>query len=188
MKSQIGNLVMFAIGAAVGSAVTFMLVKTTYERRTDAELESMKKYYEGKEAEKEPEPKKEKNVKPLEARDPVLLDYAKKIKECGYIRDFEEGGPVEMNKPYVITPEEFSDSDYNSISLTYYADGILTDEDDEIIDDIDEIVGIESLKHFGEYEDDSVFVRNDEKHCDYEILLDERKYYPDRPGSSRVDE
>ena len=40
----------------------------------------------------------------------------------------------------------------------------------------DDVVGMESLTHFGEYEDDSVFVRNDRLKCDYEILMDERTY------------
>ena len=39
---------------------------------------------------------------------------------------------------------------------------------------MDNVVGLESLAHFGEYEDDSVFVRNDRLKCDYEILLDQR--------------
>ena len=41
---------------------------------------------------------------------------------------------------------------------------------------MEEMVGFESLNHFGEYEDDSVFVRNDAKKCDYEILLDQKLY------------
>ena len=45
-----------------------------------------------------------------------------------------------------------------------------------IVDDIEETVGEDSLEHFGEYEDDSVYVRNDAKKCDYEILLDQRYY------------
>ena len=32
------------------------------------------------------------------------------------------------------------------------------------------------MSHFGEYEDDSVFVRNDDRKCDYEILMDQRLY------------
>lgn len=62
------------------------------------------------------------------------------------------------------------------ISLIYYNDGVLTDENNEIVDDINEIVDEDSLKHFGEYEEDSVFVRNDKLKCDYEILYDLRKY------------
>ena len=53
---------------------------------------------------------------------------------------------------------------------------ILTDEDDEIVEDIEDKIGFDALSHFGEYEEDSVFVRNDRIKCDYEILLDQRKY------------
>jgi hypothetical protein len=82
-----------------------------------------------------------------------------------------------MNAPYVITPEEFGErDDYETASLTYFADGILADDTDQMVEDVDDTVGTDSLTHFGEYEDDSVFVRNDDLKCDYEILLDVRKY------------
>lgn len=90
--------------------------------------------------------------------------------------------------PYIIRPEEFGeDNDYETVSLTYYDDGVLTDEYDEILEDedVEEQVGKESLKHFGEYEDDSVFVRNDALQTDYEILLDHRKYYDVNPSKQR---
>lgn len=81
------------------------------------------------------------------------------------------------NKPYVISPEEFGEGEeYEKISLTYYADQVLADENDELVEDVEGAVGFESLTHFGEYEDDSVFVRNDRLKCDYEILLDQRTY------------
>ena len=69
-----------------------------------------------------------------------------------------------------------SNEEHEQISLTYYADGVLADENDEVIEDVEDAVGIDSLNHFGEYEDDSVFVRNDARKCDYEILLDQRTY------------
>ena len=82
-----------------------------------------------------------------------------------------------VEKPYIISPEEFGDFDeYTKLSLTYYSDGVLADENDEIVDDIDETVGADFADHFGEYEDDSVFVRNDRLKCDYEILRDNRSY------------
>ena len=52
----------------------------------------------------------------------------------------------------------------------------MADENNEPIEDVDSIIGLESLKHFGEYGDDSVYVRNDELKADYEILLDDEKY------------
>ncbi len=78
--------------------------------------------------------------------------------------------------PYVISPDEFDELDgYTPISLTYFADGVLADEYGVIVDNVEEIVG-DGLNHFGEYEEDAVYVRNDAKRCDYEILKDERKY------------
>ena len=64
------------------------------------------------------------------------------------------------------------------ISLSQYSDGVLADDDDEKMadDEVDEVVGADYAEHFGEYEDDSVFIRNDKLKCDYEILLDQRKY------------
>ena len=85
----------------------------------------------------------------------------------------EMGYNADEPKPYVISPEEFGDNvdDYELISLNYYEDGVLADDWDEPIEDIDKVVGKDSLTHFGEYEDDSVYVRNDRLKCEYEILM-----------------
>lgn len=45
-----------------------------------------------------------------------------------------------------------------------------------IIRNVDEIVGEESLDHFGEYEEDTVYVRNEELETDFEILKDDSNY------------
>lgn len=83
----------------------------------------------------------------------------------------------EDSAPHIITPEEFGENEeYDTISLTLYSDGILADDADKPIDDVDEVIDKESLEHFGEYEDDSIFVRNDKLKCDYEVLIDERRY------------
>lgn len=187
MKSKIINLLMFAAGAAVGSVVTWKMVKTKCEQKADAEIESMKKYYEGQKKAEKFEPKKfePKKFEPVSLVGPIgvegRVEYSNIIKECGY--SSEEGGPENVGlKPYVISPDEFGEVEhYQTMTLYYYSDGILADEEQEIIEDIDSCVGVESLKHFGEYEEDSVFVRNDRQRIDYEILLDERKFYPERP-------
>lgn len=88
-----------------------------------------------------------------------------------------------MEKSYVISPSEFGEMDYEEIELTYYADGILT-EGRDIVDDPDDIVGLDSLSTFGEYEEDAVYVRNDARRCDYVILKDLRRY-SELPKSQR---
>ena len=57
-----------------------------------------------------------------------------------------------------------------------FPDDVLTDSDDVIIDNIEETVGSDSLNHFGEFEEDSVYVRNDKLKCEYEILYIQEKY------------
>jgi hypothetical protein len=103
----------------------------------------------------------------------------------GYVSSNIETDTKDVSAPYVIRPEEFATQEgYDSITLTYYSDGVVTDENDDILEDVDETIGIDSLRHFGEFEEDSVHVRNDAKYCDYEILLDNRKYsdvYSEKP-------
>lgn len=89
-----------------------------------------------------------------------------------------EGVEDMVKKPYVISPEEYEDynTDYDDISLTYYADGILADDMDEIVEDPDNIVGPDFMNYFGKYEEDTVLIRNDRLKCTYEILRDRRTY------------
>lgn len=108
-----------------------------------------------------------------------ITEYASKLQKESYIPD-ESDEPEDVktvDTPYVITPEEFAECGYETISLTYYSDGVLVDENDEPIDDVNEIVGKDFASHFGEYDDDSIFIRNDSKKCDYEILRDYKNYY-----------
>ena len=79
--------------------------------------------------------------------------------------------PVSSVKPYVISPDEYGCAEgYDMIDLTYYADGVLADETDEIVEDVEGTIGTDSLRRFGEYEHDAVHVRNDVRRIDYEIL------------------
>lgn len=183
MKNRLTNLFIFTVGAAIGSAVTWKFLKTKYEKIADAEIMSVKEVFAQREKEHfskiEDAQSKLKEAIAIDAKEkPDLGEYVKKLSESGYGKNEEtKGEQISMDEPYIISPDEFGDyPDYETISLTYYADKVLTDEMDEVIDDVDEVVGLDSLNHFGEYEEDSVFVRNDTLKSDYEILLDERNY------------
>ena len=107
--------------------------------------------------------------------------------DCAQVEDGDEDG-VEIfeverasnsDRPYVIDPWDFGGEDgYDTITLNYYADGVLTDDDNNVIEDeeIDEIVGKDFAEHFGEYEKDCVCVRNDRLKTDYEICRDLIEY------------
>lgn len=177
MNNTLSKIVIFAAGAAIGSAVTWKLLKEKYEQIAQEEIESVKEVYGGRPRYEGPADSEEEQK--VDQND--IREYAAQIQKQGYTDYANNAKPrtevSEVKAPYVIEPEEFGEKDgYDRISLTYYADGVLTDDQDAIVEDVDDVVGIDSLDHFGEYEDDSVFVRNDRLKADYEILLDPRKY------------
>jgi hypothetical protein len=184
MNKNITNLLFFVAGLGIGSVVTWKVVDAKYRQIAHDEYEEMREYYEGKAR------KLEEDIVEDTPSDDDTNNYTKVVSELNYgvSETIKKGGPDNVERPYVIKPEEFDEGldGYNSVSLTYYNDGILADDDDEIVDDIDAIVGLESLKHFGEYAEDpdSVFVRNDALKCDYEICLDLRNF-SDVTGYSR---
>lgn len=178
MDNKIIFILIFGIGATVGSIATWQYAKKKYERIAQEEIDSVKAVFSKRKSKSyADETSKE------EEKWPAANNALKICREEGYTNysslytQNDERGRPPMDKPYIISPDEFGElDDYEKISLTYYADRILTDENDEVIDNVDEIVGTDSLTHFGEYEDDSVFVRNNKLRCDYEILLDQRAH------------
>lgn len=187
-------LATFAIGAAIGSAVTWYFVKTKYEQIAQEEIDSVKNVFSKKHGDDSNKHKtcisnddRISEKKAAQAREkPDIIEYATILKSEGYtnysnmepsIPEVEKDKSMDAEKPYVISPNEFDEmDDYETISLTYYADNILADDMDELVEDADNVVGADFASHFGEYEDDSVFVRNDRLKADYEILRDERNY------------
>lgn len=188
--NKAGSLFIFVAGAAFGSFVTWKLLKDKYEQIAQDEIDSVKEVFSKKDS-----PDNEESVLAEESEHsekPSIIEYAAKLQENGYTNysDSENKESVHkednnaVEKPYVISPEEFGEfGEYDTVSLTYYADRVLADDNDDVIEDVDDIVGAESLTHFGEYEDDSVFVRNDRLKCDYEILLDQRNFSDVRAGN-----
>lgn len=167
MKSILSNFLIFATGAAIGSVVAWRILKTKYDRLVNEEVDSVRKYYFNKYGPKDSE-------EVIEAATETVNQI---LDDQGYTCYSNTNKEVtDVERPRVIAPEEFGEVDYETISLTYYADGVLADDMDDPVDNVDDIIGLDSLNHFGEYEDDSVFVRNDRLKCDYEILFDSRNY------------
>lgn len=187
MNNTLKNLFIFAVGAAAGAVATWKLLNDKYEKLYHEEVEAYKEYHKEKsdkattepKPEPEPEVKKEGYIHKVD-QDPIMNKLRDTIERAGYT-DYSatkvknESEEKDM-RPYVIRPEELGDQiGYDVIELTYYADGVVAEEDD-VMDDVDEVIGIDSLGHFGQFEEDAVCVRNDRLKCDYQILLDERKY------------
>lgn len=186
MKDLLFKGVVFLAGGIVGSVVTWKLVKTKYEQIANEEIESMREYYDNKKKKLTEENAHEAGKIIADGLNDGLKNPDKlsvqeirdKVQELGYINDEimskkKEEVKSDMKKPYVVAPEETWEQDYPTITLTYYeGDGVLADEHDKIIGNADELVGEDFASHFGEYEDDSVYIRNDDLQVYYEILRD----------------
>lgn len=166
-------LLAFSAGAIVGAAISWRYAKEKYERKASDDIRESLRQNRARTAESE-EVATEVD-EPTEEDEAV--EYTDILKNNGYAADPAPITTHVVEKPYVISPVDFGEfEDYQRISLTCYADNVVTDTDGNVIDDVDDIIGEESLQHFGEYEDDSVFVRNDMRRCDFEILRVDENY------------
>lgn len=217
MNSNIINVLVFTAGAAIGSAVTWKFLKDKYEKIVQEEIKSVKEVFADRFSDSSVEPSSEEsddeieedplsdyrkiNWDDLEDLDPSELEEEYQAEEADkaeyeYLSNiYKEGGADNMpssepREPYIIEPIEFGELDgYKTFELTYYEDGILEDEDYEIVRNPEEILGPDALGSFGEYEDDSVFVRNERLRADFQILKDYRTYDEARSiGPGRVDD
>lgn len=182
MNNIMKGSLFFISGAAIASFITYKVVEKKFKDIADEEIESVKAMYERKlkkveldvnealiKADKDEEVEVE--VNPTAKINP----YVTLVTDLGYSNKKEEED-MEENTIEVIPPEDFGEYGYKRESLTYYTDGVLTYDNDEKVTDVEKLVGPIALNSFGEYEDDSVFVRNHGMKTDFEILKEYRRY------------
>lgn len=179
MNNTLSKCLIFAAGAAIGSVVTWTLVKTKYEQIANEEIESVREFYAQKDKEKlTDEAYGEDEEEPDTVDEREVTQYRKMIKEAGYSEDVEEDDDMVDDKPYVISPEDAEDrDDYELEQLDYFeGDDTLVDNFGDVVEDVDGMVGADFASHFGEYEQDTVYVANDATKTVYEICRDYRSY------------
>lgn len=179
-----GSLI-FLLGAAAGSVVTYFLTSDKKEDRKndisfkDADRmseEDLKEYYlEGLRdlgfgiEERFVDEGSGEKVNPVEG------DEYWETEDVEDEEDDSDISPVEANPvPYEISTKEFGvRDDYSSETLSWYKDDItMTDDDDEVIEDWKSHVGIERVDDILKDSDaDAIYVRNEVEMCDYEILI-----------------
>lgn len=189
MNDKLSSVIIFCGGVFIGGFLTWDFFKTKYEKIADEEIASVKEAFEHR------EPRPDKNYKveeTLKGNDtyinvsPGVAERVIQIIDSNSYRNYsnatietdKKGGTadMELKQPYVITPEQYEDNvDYTKVSLTWYSDEVLEDDWGNVLDP-DDVIGSDALKTFGQYEKDSVFVRDDDEQIDYEVLLDTRSY------------
>lgn len=187
------GLCIFAAGALVGAAVAARVVRDKYQQEAEEEIAEMRDYYRELRKEnvekypvqnEEAETEKEENTKD---------EYNKIVKDYTNYTQYNDTETKENKKeekeertnyePFIIDVEEFGeDPTYDTATLTYYKDKVLTNDLDDVIDY--SVAGEENLKIFDEHPDcKAIYVRDDIYMVDYEILRDPYQYdeYDDFP-------
>lgn len=190
MRNTLNSVFIFAAGAIIGSVVTWKFIKTKYEKMAQEEIDSVKEVYSRERSERhEDTDDGAETGETTTSEQMTIIDYAQKLDDLGYtnyaenskskVEKAKKATSNKATKPYVISPDEFGEpDDYSTVFLNYYADEVVAyDNDDEIFEDVENILGADFADHFGEYDEpDVVYIRNEEELCDYEICRDLRKY------------
>ena len=161
----------FAVGASIGAAATYILVKKKYEKKASEDIEAMKKHYKNKdEDEVEIEEKEEELSEP--EQEPTPIEEYEEVVNNFYTQKYEE----EDLKPYIIDEETYHQmyKGYDKVLLTYYEeDGTLADED-YVYDDIDYAIGADNLRLFDSQ--DVFYIRNPHGGYDAEVKKNPGSY------------
>lgn len=203
MNNKIFGAIIFAAGAVIGSLVTWKVIKTKYEDIAQEEIDSVKEEYTRlmvsmkkklndsatyKDSDDNEDDASEEDTDDFD--DSTMKNYNEIIK--GYCSSNEEednqnekkgdekeednDGVSYMKAPYVISPDDFgSVPGYNVEPLDYFVDGILADGWGVKLD-IADTIGEDAVNHFGDYDDDVVYVRNEQTELEYEVTRDPRTY------------
>ena len=184
-------------GGIIGGVVGFFLAKKKYEHLADEEVKSVKdtfsKYFEHDKVKEDklshmPAPETS-SVVQEEHKDTPIVDYSARYQSS--INRYSSSVPNEHDKLpetsvvsgdpaniFIITPKEFNESEYNAVTLFYYKDGVLSNDNYEPLNavEITSMIGDQALDSFGTYGTDSVYVQNDNNKTVYEIILEDDNY------------
>lgn len=209
MKKIISWILLVFASGAVGYKIGHQTSKKKYEDIADKEIKSIRAMIEKRNAKPVTKIKQnavttditESNNTPLDltaslttSKKPsgnTMIDYGKKYRTETDVERIP-GNPGEHIKylkkeeadgtgPYIIEADVFRDSEYECVTLFYCADKVLTDDDYNVLNDISIVGGKAILDLFDKGKVDCLYVRDDIKNTDYEILLEERTYSKIKP-------
>ena len=167
----IKGLIIFAAGAGIGAFVAWKVAQKKFNEDFEKEMESVKRVYSERANNKKTKgPVKKEGHEEKEKL--VTL-----VKEFGYSEVKKDESPKEDNDIYIIDDDEFVTGapEYEKVTITHYADGYFTDEQDIFIEG-EALVGAHTLDDIADGFDGVVYVRNEYLSTDYEVLFTTELY------------
>lgn len=185
-------------GAAAGAGITFVAMREYFRAKTDAEVNEVREYYaneykslregndevianavqavtEAAEEVKDEEPKSAVQKADEEYERIVERENYSKISEAQKPKKEKKKAP---NKPYCVTPEHFNqEPGFSKVTLDYWAGNkVFTNIDGNVEPEAGIWIDFEHNNEFGVYEDELLYVRNDQMNTDFEIMYHEESY------------
>lgn len=184
MKTNIvGYILAFTAGGAIGATVAYKLLEEKYERIAQEKIKSIKEAYTVPRLIEEGITEDIPEANDTDEHQTIVQDYISNdpSQPVPQYTDYTTMAtkPVEFvddDEPYVIEPIQAGDDDYEITTYTLYGDGVLADEMNMPVEDISGTVGKDYAEHFGEYDDEAVYIRNDRLRTDFEVLREGRTY------------
>lgn len=161
------SFLMLLAGVGIGVGVSWVYHKNKYEQLVEEELESVREHSRKytKEDYDKANRKEDASRQPI-SKDEAIKNYNEVIKDNAYSHEPEKD-------IFIVTPDDFSTiPGYDADSLNYHTNDIISNDDEEEVD-VEDLLGMTALEikdHFGQYEEDAVYIRNTLLHTDYEIL------------------
>lgn len=149
--------VSFVMGVAVGAAAALVYAYRKLNTAFEEEIAEMKAFYESKSHMSEVESEQE--------SDPVVDEYKEAI---SMYSSHSEPDDIEIIDPSMYDVESVR------VTWTCYSDGVVADEEDDIVNDVEEILGTE-WRNILMYSP-CVYVRNNSRRTAYEIVADMSPY------------
>jgi len=183
------QILYFSIGAALGAVTAWYLTKRHYETFIDDEIEEVKERYRDEHQEENDRKTYQAKVRTLGYVEPVTVRNGSDNGEDYILKDDVEEELRVTNPfpgeradiPYTIGPDAYAEEyvgTFDKETITYWAgnDMLVTDAD-EILE-INDTIGRENLEKIGEFEENTVFVRNERLGMDFEVVCMEGTYEP----------
>lgn len=199
MSAKFTHFLAFFAGAAISGGITWLITRDYYQKIAKDEVDQVRQHYSGKihELSATAQQAKMDQIKQEAEAAATKYDTAATTDESAWIKKESERQAVsydqdyrppkthtEFKDPYVITPEEFSDSfTFEKKTYLLFKDDVFFDESTELpVPEALNIIGEENLEQMGAIEPNTLYVRNEKYGTDYEIISESEMTFEEYSG------
>lgn len=170
------SFISFLIGAGLGAGSAYAVLKNKFEKKINQELLADIQHKKDKQTENS-------NLQELPVETEKNIEEKKMEKKPASKKAKKEDVVVAAKEPYEITEDEYDNGTFPHVSLIYHMPSdVLTEyrrnenPDEVIVNNPSELIGMDVLSQFQNSTDDFLYVRNESKGVDYEIMASAKTF------------